>query len=88
MLSNLKDFCIYSAGRYEVDGYVYNSADEPQILMTGKWNEFMSYQVCDSEGELLPGTELKEVRYSTFYSVTQVFIDSKFAMLSLSGMRF
>jgi len=56
--------------------------------MTGKWNEFMSYQVCDSEGELLPGTELKEVRYSTFYSVTQVFIDSKFAMLSLSGMRF
>ncbi|BAT84467.1 hypothetical protein LR48_Vigan03g140100 [Vigna angularis] len=51
----------FGAGRYEVDGYVYNSADEPKILMTGKWNEFMSYQVCDSEGEPLPGTELKEV---------------------------
>lgn len=50
-----------SAGRYEVDGYVYNSAEEPKILMTGKWNEFMSYQPCDMEGEPLPNTELKEV---------------------------
>ncbi|MFQ6662506.1 hypothetical protein Gotur_030335 [Gossypium turneri] len=48
------------AGRYEIDGYVYNSAEEPKILMTGKWNESMSYQPCDSEGEPLPGTELKE----------------------------
>ncbi|KAH1207725.1 Oxysterol-binding protein-related protein 3B [Glycine max] len=51
----------FGAGRYEVDGYVYNSAEEPKILMTGKWNESMSYQPCDSEGEPLPGTELKEV---------------------------
>ncbi|KAG5022532.1 hypothetical protein AAZX31_07G125600 [Glycine max] len=51
----------FGAGRYEVDGYVYNSADEPKILMTGKWNEAMNYQVCDSEGEPLPGTELKEI---------------------------
>jgi len=51
----------FGAGRYEVDGYVYNSAEEPKILITGKWNEAMSYQVCDSEGEPLPGTELKEV---------------------------
>ncbi|MBA0857180.1 hypothetical protein Goshw_008697, partial [Gossypium schwendimanii] len=29
------------AGRYEIDGYVYNSAEEPKILMTGKWNESM-----------------------------------------------
>ncbi|ONI03435.1 hypothetical protein PRUPE_6G256800 [Prunus persica] len=52
----------FGSGRYEVDGYVYNSAEEPKILMTGKWNESMSYQPCDSEGEPLPGTELKEVR--------------------------
>ncbi|GKB00484.1 ribonuclease H-like domain-containing protein, partial [Tanacetum coccineum] len=29
------------AGRYEVDGYVYNSTEEPKILMTGKWNQSM-----------------------------------------------
>ncbi|KAG4921894.1 hypothetical protein JHK82_050852 [Glycine max] len=52
---------VHSAGRYEVDGFVYNSADEPKILMTGKWNEAMNYQLCDSEGEPLPGTELKEI---------------------------
>ncbi|XP_052175659.1 oxysterol-binding protein-related protein 3C-like [Diospyros lotus] len=51
----------FGAGRYEVDGYVYNAAEEPKILMTGKWNESMSYQPCDVEGEPLPGTELKEV---------------------------
>lgn len=51
----------FGAGRYEVDGYVYNAAEEPKILMTGKWNESMSYQQCDNEGEPLPGTELKEV---------------------------
>lgn len=52
---------VCSAGRYEVDGYVYNAEEEPKILMTGKWNESMSYQPCDMEGEPLPGTELKEV---------------------------
>jgi len=51
----------FGAGRYEVDGYVYNAAEEPKILMTGKWNESLSYQPCDLEGEPLPGTELKEV---------------------------
>lgn len=51
----------FGAGRFEVDGYVYNEAEEPKLLMTGKWNEFMSYQPCDSEGEPLQGTELKEV---------------------------
>lgn len=50
----------FGAGRYEVDGYVYNSDEEPKILMTGKWNESMSYQPCDLEGEPMPGTELKE----------------------------
>lgn len=50
----------FGAGRYEVDGYVYNSNEEPKILMTGKWNESMSYQPCDLDGEPLPGTELKE----------------------------
>jgi hypothetical protein len=44
-----------------VDGYVYNAAEEPQILMTGKWNGSMSYQPCDMEGEPLAGTEMKEV---------------------------
>ncbi|XAR50925.1 hypothetical protein NMG60_11005392 [Bertholletia excelsa] len=51
----------FGAGRFEVDGYVYNAAEEPKMLMTGKWNESMSYQPCDVEGEPLPGTELKEV---------------------------
>ncbi|ANM69249.1 Oxysterol-binding family protein [Arabidopsis thaliana] len=51
----------FGSGRYEVDGYVYNSAEEPKMLMTGKWNESLSYQPCDAEGEPLPGTELKEV---------------------------
>lgn len=51
----------FGAGRYEVDGYVYDSKEEPKILMTGKWNRSMSYQPCDAEGEPLPGTELKEV---------------------------
>ncbi|KVH97154.1 Oxysterol-binding protein [Cynara cardunculus var. scolymus] len=51
----------FGAGRYEVDGYVYNASEEPKILMTGKWNKSMSYQPCDLEGEPLPGTELKEV---------------------------
>ncbi|KAL6955438.1 Oxysterol-binding protein-related protein 3C [Sarracenia purpurea var. burkii] len=50
----------FGAGRYEVDGYVYNASEEPKLLMTGKWNESMSYQPCDLEGEPLPGTELKE----------------------------
>ncbi|GMH23075.1 hypothetical protein Nepgr_024918 [Nepenthes gracilis] len=51
----------FGNGRYEVDGYVYNAAEEPKILMTGKWNESMSCQPCDMEGEPLPGTEPKEV---------------------------
>lgn len=51
----------FGAGRYEVDGYVYNSADEPKILMTGKWNQSISYQLCDLEGEPQPGTELSQV---------------------------
>ncbi|KAK6152456.1 hypothetical protein DH2020_015091 [Rehmannia glutinosa] len=51
----------FGAGRYEVDGYVYNAEEEPKFLMTGKCNEFMSYQPCDSEGEPIPGSELKEV---------------------------
>ncbi|KAJ6803007.1 oxysterol-binding protein-related protein 3A-like [Iris pallida] len=51
----------FGSGRYEVDGYVYNSEEEPKMLMTGKWNQSMSYQPCDQEGEPLPGTEMKEV---------------------------
>ncbi|XP_021716127.1 oxysterol-binding protein-related protein 3C-like [Chenopodium quinoa] len=50
----------FGAGRYEVDGYVYDANEEPKILMTGKWNKSMSYQPCDVEGEPLPGTEMKE----------------------------
>ncbi|PWA86607.1 Oxysterol-binding protein [Artemisia annua] len=50
----------FGAGRYEVDGYVYNSAEEPKTLMTGKWNTALSYQPCDLEGEPLPVTDLKE----------------------------
>ena len=57
------------AGRYEVDGYVYNAAEEPKILMTGKWNESMSYQPCDMEGEPLPGTEVKEVCFINLFII-------------------
>ncbi|GJR30344.1 oxysterol-binding protein-related protein 3A [Tanacetum coccineum] len=63
----------FGAGRYEVDGYVYNSAEEPKILMTGKWNQSMSYQPCDLEGEPLPNTELKEV-----WKVAEAPADDKF----------
>lgn len=62
-----------SAGRFEVDGYVYNAAEEPKILMTGKWNESMSYHPCDAEGEPLPGTELKEVGFIDFPFVLPLF---------------
>ncbi|CAN1135221.1 Oxysterol-binding protein-related protein 3A [Linum perenne] len=51
----------FGAGRYEVDGYVFNADEEPKILMSGKWNGSMSYQPCDMEGEPRPGTELQEV---------------------------
>lgn len=51
----------FGQGRYEVDGYVYSSEEEPKMMMTGKWNESMSCQPCDLEGEPLPGTELKEI---------------------------
>ena len=49
---------ILSSGCYEVDDYVYSAAEEPKIMMTGKWNEKISYQPCVAEGEPLPGTEL------------------------------
>ncbi|PWZ39699.1 Oxysterol-binding protein-related protein 3C [Zea mays] len=49
------------AGRYEVDGYVYSAAEEPRIMITGKWNKSLSCQPCDQEGDPLPGTELKEI---------------------------
>jgi hypothetical protein len=51
----------FGAGRYEVDGYIYNAAEEPKILITGKWNESLKCQPCDLEGEPIPGAELKEV---------------------------
>ncbi|WJX83993.1 Oxysterol-binding protein-related protein 3B [Trifolium repens] len=56
----------FGAGCYEVDGYVYNSSEEPNILMTGKWNQSKNFQPCDSEGEPLPNTELKEA-YICYY---------------------
>ncbi|KAL2632407.1 hypothetical protein R1flu_017093 [Riccia fluitans] len=51
----------FGAGRYEVDGYIYNKEEEPKMLVTGKWSSSLSYQPCDMEGEPLPNTELKEV---------------------------
>ncbi|KAI3897641.1 hypothetical protein MKW92_031317 [Papaver armeniacum] len=51
----------FSGARFGVDGYVYNAAKKPKILMTGKWTECMSYQPCDEDGKPLPGTELKEI---------------------------
>ena len=67
---------LHRAGRYEIDGYVYNATEEPKMLMTGKWNESMSYQPCDSEGEPLPGTELKEVGFFNISLVVFIFYSS------------
>ncbi|KAI3863285.1 hypothetical protein MKW92_016608 [Papaver armeniacum] len=58
---NFKPCGWFGACRYEVNGYVYNAAKEPKILMTGKWNKSMSYQPCDMHGVPLPGIQLKEV---------------------------
>ncbi|MED6120869.1 Oxysterol-binding protein- protein 3C [Stylosanthes scabra] len=63
----------FGAGRYEVDGYVYNAKEEPEILMTGKWVESLQYQPCDLEGEPRPGSEMKEV-----WHVADVPEDDKF----------
>ena len=52
---------------------MYNAADEPKILMTGKWNDSMCYQPCDAEGEPLPGTELKEVSHLNLVGLMSVF---------------
>eukprot|EP00850_Spirogloea_muscicola_P013393 SM000090S24355 [mRNA] locus=s90:517932:520825:- [translate_table: standard] len=51
----------FGAGRYEVDGYAYNAAEEPKYMITGKWNSTLSCQPCDAEGEPLPGSALAEV---------------------------
>ncbi|CAI5980231.1 unnamed protein product [Closterium sp. NIES-65] len=61
------------AGRYEVDGYVYDSSEEPKMLITGKWNESLSYQPCDHEGEPLEGSTLTEV-----WRLTDLPEDDKF----------
>ncbi|KAI3846475.1 hypothetical protein MKX03_034956 [Papaver bracteatum] len=58
---NFKPCGWFGACRYEVNGYVYNAAKEPKMLMTGKWNKSMSYQPCDMHGVHLPGIQLKEV---------------------------
>jgi hypothetical protein len=46
---------------------VYSAAEEPKIMITGKWNKSLSCQPCDQEGDPLPGTELKEVVLSFTY---------------------
>ena len=63
-----------------MDGYVYDAEEEPKFLMTGKCNEFMSYQPCDSEGEPTPGTELKEVG-SLFISPSPLILIGYYAKL-------
>lgn len=65
-----------SAGRYEVDGYVYSADEVPKMLITGKWNEFVNYQPCDAEGEPLPGTKLEEVSSFNQLPVTMMFLSS------------
>ena len=65
-----------------MDGYVYNANEEPKILMTGKWNESMSYQQCDGEGEPLPGTELKEVGDFSLCVINSILILMTILMLS------
>ena len=67
-----------------MDGYVYNTDEEPKLLITGKWNTSMSYQPCDLEGEPLPGTELKQVSTSSSRSfVFTLFLVSAFLSFKL-----
>lgn len=74
----LKVGIAFRAGRYEVDGYIYNAAEEPTILMTGKWNESLSYQPCDMEGEPLSDTELKEVILQNFTLIKAIAISFEY----------
>jgi hypothetical protein len=74
----------FRTGRYEVYGYVYSAAEEPKIMMTGKWNQSMSCQPCDQEGEPLPGTELKEVIVSSDCYYFRVIFMLFYAMPVLS----
>lgn len=69
----------FGAGRYEIDGYVYNKDEEPKILITGKWNCSISCQPCDMEGEPLPGTELKEIWRATERPANDKFQYTHFA---------
>ena len=59
---------------------MYSAAEEPKVLMTGKWNESLSYQLCDMEGEPLPGTELKEVILVDFALVISNYLYIKWPL--------
>lgn len=59
---------------------MYSAAEEPKVLMTGKWNESLSYQPCDVEGEPLPGTELKEVILMDFALVISNYLHIKWPL--------
>ena len=59
---------------------MYSAAEEPKVLMTGKWNESLSYQPCDVEGEPLPGTELKEVILVDFALVISNYLYIKWPL--------
>ena len=69
----------FGAGRYEVDGYVYNQAEEPQMLVTGKWNKSLSCQPCNADGDPIPGTKLEEVWHVAEQPKGDKFQYSKFA---------
>jgi hypothetical protein len=64
-----------------VDGYVYSAAEEPKMMLTGKWSKSMSYQACDQEGDPLPGSELKEVRLSFIIQQSMFLIFRKHHIL-------
>ena len=51
----------FGAGRYEVDGFATDADGTKKLRVYGKWNEFMSFEPVDAEGEVLPDSEATDM---------------------------
>ena len=51
----------FGAGRYEVDGFAAEADGTKKLRVYGKWNEFMSFEPVDAEGEVLPDSEATDM---------------------------
>jgi len=47
----------FGAGRYEINGYVYDEHDVPKLQLVGKWNSYLDCVECDEEGNAIPDAE-------------------------------